>query len=197
MVQQEARLLRDDYVLGHSVDEYERLRRQAQALAPVTTRLFHAIGLRPGWRCLDLGCGPGETMRLMGEFVGPLGQLTGLDRDARAGREAIERLVATGTSRYRFIEADMESTSEIGGELFDLTSHGSRSCSPEILLRCFARRTAGPSRGIRCGSRPTRQRDQRVPEARSLLRTSASHHRNVRTLGSGYGTRFQTACLFC
>jgi hypothetical protein len=34
MVQQEARLLRDDYVLGHSVDEYERLRRQAQALAP-------------------------------------------------------------------------------------------------------------------------------------------------------------------
>ena len=57
-------------------------------------------------------------MRLMGEFVGPLGQVTGLDRDARAGREAIERLVATGTSRCRFIEADMESTSEIGGELF-------------------------------------------------------------------------------
>jgi ubiquinone/menaquinone biosynthesis C-methylase UbiE len=121
MVQQEARLLRDDYVLGHSADEYERLRRQAQTLAPVTTRLFHAIGLRPGWRCLDLGCGPGETMRLMGEFVGPSGQVTGLDRDARAGREAIERLAATGTSRYRFIEADMESTSEIGGELFDLT----------------------------------------------------------------------------
>jgi len=55
MVQQEARLLRDDYVLGHSADEYERLRRQAQTLAPVTTRLFHAIGLQPGWRCLDLG----------------------------------------------------------------------------------------------------------------------------------------------
>ena len=121
MSQQEARLLRDDYVLGHSTDEYERLRRQAQTLAPVTRRLFHAIGLQPGWRCLDLGCGPGETMRLMGEFVGPSGKVTGLDRDAKAGREAIERLHATGTSRYRFIEADMESTNEIGGELFDLT----------------------------------------------------------------------------
>ena len=78
MSQQEARLLRDDYVLGHSTDEYERLRRQAQTLAPVTRRLFHAIGLQPGWRCLDLGCGPGETMRLMGEFVGPSGEVTGL-----------------------------------------------------------------------------------------------------------------------
>src|SRR5260370_30254113 len=116
MVEKEARLLRDDYVFGHSADEYERLRRQAQTLAPVTTRLFHAIGLQPGWRCLDLGCGPGETMRLMGEFVGPSGEVTGLDRDVKAGREAIERLAATGTSRYRFIEADMESTSEIGGQ---------------------------------------------------------------------------------
>jgi len=61
MSQQEARLLRDDYVLGHSTDEYERLRRQAQTLAPVTRRLFHAIGLQPGWRCLDLGCGPGRN----------------------------------------------------------------------------------------------------------------------------------------
>jgi SAM-dependent methyltransferase len=60
-------------------------------------------------------------MRLMGEFVGPSGEVTGLDRDARAGREAIERLQPTGTSRYRFIEADMEGADEVGGELFDLT----------------------------------------------------------------------------
>ena len=98
-IQQEVRLLRDDYVLGHSADEYERLRRQARMLEPVTRRLLHAIGLRPGWTCLDLGCGPGETMRLMGEIVGPSGEVTGLDRDAKAGREAIERLAATGTSR--------------------------------------------------------------------------------------------------
>jgi len=113
--------LQDDYVLGHSADEYGRLRRQARMLEPVTRRLFHAIGLRPGWTCLDLGCGPGETMRLMGEIVGLSGEVTGLDRDAKAGREAIERLRGTGTSRYRFIEADMESTDEIGGEKFDLT----------------------------------------------------------------------------
>jgi len=121
MTQQEAPLLHNDYVFGYSAEEYERLRRQAQTLEPITRRLFHAIGLRPGWRCLDLGCGPGETMRLMGEIVGPSGEVTGLDRDVAAGREAIERLKATRTSRYRFIEANMESTEEIGGQLFDFT----------------------------------------------------------------------------
>jgi ubiquinone/menaquinone biosynthesis C-methylase UbiE len=121
MNQQEVRLSQDDYVLGHSADEHARLQRQGEMLAPATRRVFHAVGLRPGWTCLDIGCGPGEIMRLMGEIVGPSGEVTGLDRDAKAGREAIERLQATGTSRYRFIEADMESTDDIGGELFDLT----------------------------------------------------------------------------
>jgi ubiquinone/menaquinone biosynthesis C-methylase UbiE len=121
MGQQQARLWRDDYVLGYTAAEYERLRRQGQTFGPVTRRLFQAIGLQPGWTCLDLGCGPGETMRLMGEFVGPSGEVTGLDRDATAGREAVERLQATGTSRYRFIEANIEGTDAIGGELFDLT----------------------------------------------------------------------------
>jgi len=60
-------------------------------------------------------------MRLMGEMVGPSGEVTGLDRDAEAGREAIERLQATGTSQYRFIEADMEGADEIDGAPFDLT----------------------------------------------------------------------------
>ena len=114
-------MVRHDYVFGHSAEEYERLRRQAQTLEPVTRRLFRAIGLRPGWTCLDLGCGPGETMRLMGVMVGPSGAVTGLDRDPKAGREAIERLQATGACRYRFIEANMESTDDIGGELFDFT----------------------------------------------------------------------------
>ena len=113
--------MRDDYVLGHSPEEYERLRRQSQVLEPATRRIFQSIGLRPGWRCLDVGCGPGDGMRLMGELVGPAGSVTGLDRDGKAGCEALERLRAAGTSRYHFIEANIESVDQIGDLLFDLT----------------------------------------------------------------------------
>jgi ubiquinone/menaquinone biosynthesis C-methylase UbiE len=120
MVQQESSL-GDDYVLGHSAEEYERLRNQAQKLEPATKRIFESIGLRAGSSCLDVGCGPGEVMRLMGEIVGPSGRVTGLDRDTRAGREAISRLQASGTSQYRLIEADIETIRDVDSESFDLT----------------------------------------------------------------------------
>jgi ubiquinone/menaquinone biosynthesis C-methylase UbiE len=121
MTQQGARLVPDDYVLGHSPEEHERLLRQGRLQAPATRRVFNAVGLRPGWTCLDIGCGPGAVMQLMGELTGPSGEVTGIDRDAKAGCEAVERLQATGTSRYCFVEADMESIDEIAGAPFDLT----------------------------------------------------------------------------
>jgi SAM-dependent methyltransferase len=121
MNQQAARSVPDDYILGHSPDEHERLLRQGRMQEPPTRRVFHAVGLRQGWTCLDIGCGPGAVMQLMGELAGPSGQVTGLDRDAKAGREAIERLQATGTSRYSFVEGDMETIDEIAGAPFDLT----------------------------------------------------------------------------
>lgn len=46
---------------------------------PETTRLLHRVGLEPGARCLGVGCGAGETMRLMAEHVGPTGQVTGVE----------------------------------------------------------------------------------------------------------------------
>src|SRR6516165_1795458 len=121
MTQQGARLVPDDYILVHSPEEHERLLHQGRMQEPATRRVFHAVGLRPGWTCLDIGCGPGAVMQLMGELTGPSGEVTGIDRDAKAGREAVERLQATGTSRYRFVEADMESIDEIAGAPFDLT----------------------------------------------------------------------------
>jgi SAM-dependent methyltransferase len=121
MIQRGARAVSDDYILGHSPEEHERLLHQGRMQEPATRRVFHAVGLRPGWTCLDIGCGPGAIMQLMGELAGPSGEVTGIDRDAKAGSEAVERLRATGTSRYRFVEADMESIEEIAGAPFDLT----------------------------------------------------------------------------
>ena len=53
------------YALGHSPGEYDRLRTQARVWEDATGKLLDRVGLGPGASCLDAGCGPGETMRLM------------------------------------------------------------------------------------------------------------------------------------
>src|SRR5262252_8621854 len=76
------------YALGHTPEEYERLRMQARGWAVATGRLLDEIGLGPGASCLDAGCGPGETMRAMAERVGPTGRVLGVDADPAVGAMA-------------------------------------------------------------------------------------------------------------
>ena len=59
------------YALGHTPEEYDRLRAQARMWDAATGRLFDQAGLAPGAACLDAGCGPGETMRAMANGSGP------------------------------------------------------------------------------------------------------------------------------
>ncbi|MEV6488353.1 methyltransferase domain-containing protein [Actinoplanes sp. NPDC051633] len=89
------------YVMGRTPEEYERLRRQAAIWEPATARVLSRAGLEPGARCLDVGCGPGETMRLMAERVGPTGRVVGLDVDVPLGALAAER------SGGEFVAADV------------------------------------------------------------------------------------------
>ena len=70
------------YVLERSPQEYERLRAQARMWNHATSRAFDEVGLGAGQRCLDAGCGPGETMRLMADRVGAVGAVLGVDLDA-------------------------------------------------------------------------------------------------------------------
>ena len=71
-------------------------------------------------RCLDVGCGPGEVMRLMAGRVGASGCVTGLDTDARLGREALEVLRAPVGGQFEFVHADAEAAEEPAGGPFDL-----------------------------------------------------------------------------
>ncbi len=53
------------YALARAPQEYERLRAQSRVWEAATTRVLDEVGLAPGQSCLDAGCGPGETMRLL------------------------------------------------------------------------------------------------------------------------------------
>jgi SAM-dependent methyltransferase len=95
-----------DYVLGRTSDEYRRLRMQSKLWELATARFLDAAGISAGMRCLDVGCGPGEVMRLLAERVGEDGSVTGVDVDGAIGREAIEVLRATVAAPVEFIEGD-------------------------------------------------------------------------------------------
>ena len=108
------------YSLARAPEEYERLRAQARVWEAPTRRVLDEVGLAPGQRCLDAGCGPGETMRLMAQRVGPSGSVTGIDADASLGETAIEMLCAQGHHQCRFAHADLTADRALAGERFDL-----------------------------------------------------------------------------
>jgi ubiquinone/menaquinone biosynthesis C-methylase UbiE len=111
----------DRYVMGQTSEEYQRLRQQAKVWEASTVQILQRIGLQEGMSCLDVGCGPGEAMRLMGEKVGESGHVTGLDIDGKLGHEMLEVLKATVKSNFAFIEDDVEAIDEVAGQPFDVT----------------------------------------------------------------------------
>jgi ubiquinone/menaquinone biosynthesis C-methylase UbiE len=54
-------------------------------------RSFAALGLGPGQRVLDLGCGTGEDVRAMAALVGPGGEAVGVDNSEQLVAEAERR----------------------------------------------------------------------------------------------------------
>ncbi|REF99307.1 methyltransferase family protein [Asanoa ferruginea] len=108
------------YVMGRTAAEYARLREQARTWADATGTLLDTVGLAPGARCLDVGCGPGETMRLMAQRVGPTGRVVGVDVDADLGRAAVDQLTAAGHRQCEFVEGDIERADPVPDGGFDL-----------------------------------------------------------------------------
>ena len=62
-----------EYILGSSDAERERLIRQSAAHEPEAIWLLDQIGVQPGWRAVDVGCGPLGILNLLSDRVGPTG----------------------------------------------------------------------------------------------------------------------------
>src|SRR5277367_3962556 len=93
------------YILGHSNAELRRLMLQAAILKPITQRLLREIGMQPGMRVLDIGCGSGDVSLLLAEMVGPTGSVVGIDRSPAALALARDRARVTGHPNITFHEA--------------------------------------------------------------------------------------------
>ena len=69
------------YVIRGGREGYDRLQVLARSRWPDTEDLFERIGVAPGMRCIDLGCGGGEVTFELARLVGPTGHVTGADMD--------------------------------------------------------------------------------------------------------------------
>ncbi|HEY6824466.1 MAG TPA: methyltransferase domain-containing protein [Steroidobacteraceae bacterium] len=94
------------YVLGHSEQELQRLRRQAQLIAPATRLFLCEGGLGAGMRVLDVGSGAGDVAFLAAGLVGETGEIIGTDKSPAAVAAANARARAQGLRHVSFHEGD-------------------------------------------------------------------------------------------
>ena len=94
------------YALGHSEVELERLRKQAELIDPITRRYCVAAGIGSGMRVLDIGSGVGDVAMLLGNLVGPSGQVIGTDKSGSALAVARTRVAEAGLHNVEFLEGD-------------------------------------------------------------------------------------------
>ncbi len=97
-----------EYVLGTNERELARLGLQQEVWGGVTERFLDRLGIRPGWRCLDAGCGPGFVVESLRSRVGAAGRVDALDESEawHAHLEALSR--ERGWTNVRLLRARVE-----------------------------------------------------------------------------------------
>jgi SAM-dependent methyltransferase len=71
-----------EYTLSHElVGEQQRLALMSLLLDPLERGRFASFGVRPGWRCLELGCGNGSIAQALALAVAPTGHVVASDID--------------------------------------------------------------------------------------------------------------------
>jgi ubiquinone/menaquinone biosynthesis C-methylase UbiE len=95
-----------EYVLGGSDAERARLRAQAAEHEASARWLLGEVGVAPGWRVLDVGCGPVGILALLSELVGRDGEVIGLEREDRFVEMARAEVAQRGLGNVRIVRGD-------------------------------------------------------------------------------------------
>ena len=100
------------YVIRGGREGYDRLKVLARAHWEATSAFLRSVQVRPGMRCLDLGCGGGDVSLELARIVGAEGSVVGIDMDGvkldLARTDALER----GLSNVEFRVQDVMSWNE-------------------------------------------------------------------------------------
>lgn len=77
-------------------------------LDPFGRAALDALGVAPGARVVDVGCGCGQSLLELAERVGPDGHVVGIDVSAPMLERAADRVRAAGYRQVELVEADAQ-----------------------------------------------------------------------------------------
>lgn len=107
------------YLLAHGPNEIQRLQSWGRVWEPEAETMLDHIGVQPGWRCLDLGCGPMGILGALSRRVGEMGQVVAADINPDQLDAARELMQSTGLTNIEFVQVDAFD-SGLPSESFDL-----------------------------------------------------------------------------
>lgn len=96
-----------DYPLGYSARETQRLADQAAVLEELTENVLQRAGLRRGMQVLDIGSGGGDVSLLAARIVGSDGAVLGVEKAASSVETARRRVAALGVQNISFEASDL------------------------------------------------------------------------------------------
>jgi 2-polyprenyl-3-methyl-5-hydroxy-6-metoxy-1,4-benzoquinol methylase len=96
-----------DYPLGYSTREAQRLADQGALIEEATEDVFRRAGLLRGMHVLDIGSGVGDVSLLAARMVGNDGAVLGIDKAASSVETATRRVAALGVQNVSFEESDL------------------------------------------------------------------------------------------
>ena len=90
------------YTLGSSYKEFQRLNLQSLTFENETTHTLELARIEAGMKCLDMGCGFGDTTFLISKLVGHDGKVLGMDMNSECIETAKRRLKVSGVNNIDF-----------------------------------------------------------------------------------------------
>jgi ubiquinone/menaquinone biosynthesis C-methylase UbiE len=95
------------YIIQGGIEGFDRLKVLARVMHPLTCALFDRVGILPGMRCLDLGCGSGDVSFELARRVGADGRVVGVDLDEVKLALAAGQADADQLHQVEFRQADV------------------------------------------------------------------------------------------
>jgi ubiquinone/menaquinone biosynthesis C-methylase UbiE len=97
----------ENYAIRGGKEGYDRLKILSKILEPTTGKLFKRLGIAPGMRCLDVGCGTGDVSRLLAWCVKDTGKVEGWDIDEYCIETARMEAAKKGFDQIEFRKLDI------------------------------------------------------------------------------------------